>query len=227
MPTAEAIHPSGFVYQQSQAPTHLRTLELAWSKLFASNKDYKAHIPTLAMRDGATNAYSSAAFTMAEQNFSLSDPRSAGRSGQSLDESLFDAKATAKQLTSRVSMYLRDGWRDKLFYQLDNLMDPDEWDPEDKPLQGQSFETFLKAICDLQPTKRPGLGLTYTGNLIAAWRINELERITLEFAPTGWVTLIGSRCIDGEPVSFSARPSVRALKKTLVSLNCAEWLGCA
>ena len=226
MPTAEVILPGRFVYQPSQAPSDLNALELAWSKLLASHEGYPATSSTLATRDGETATFRSGASNMAEQSFSQSDFRSANHSGQTLEETLFDAKAMTKVLTSRVSMYLREGWRDKLFYQLDNLMDPVEWNPEDKPLQEQSFDTFLKAICDLQPAKRPGLGLAYTGNLIAVWRVNEHERISLEFTPTGCVTLIGSRCIDEEPVSFSARPSVKALKKTLVSLNCAEWLGC-
>jgi len=185
-----------------------------------------AQSSTLVTKLGAGDVCNPAALTMAEQNFPQTNIRSSSPNGRSLEESLFDAKAMAKILTSRISMYLREGWRDKVFYQLDNLLDPDEWDPEDKPLQARSFDTFLKAICDLRPSKRPGLGLAYSGNLIAGWRANENERISMEFAPTGQVTLIGSRFIDGELVSFSARAPVRAVKKTLVSLNCAEWLGC-
>lgn len=227
MPTVEAIRPSALVFQPSQAPPHLKTQALEWSKLFAFQKEFAMSSPTLVTRQDTGGAYNPPGSTMVEQNFSQANIRNTSHNGRSLEESLFDARAIAKILTSRISMYLQEGWRDKLFYQLDNLLDPDEWEPEDKPLQEQSFDTFLKAICDLRPAKRPGLGLSYSGNLIAAWRANESDRVSLEFAPTGRVTLIGSRFIDGEPVSFSARAPVSALKKTLVSLNCAEWLGCA
>lgn len=157
---------------------------------------------------------------------SLSEAEQPGQSGKSLDETLFDANATAKILTSHISMYLREGWRDKLFYQLDNLLDPEKWDPQDRPLQKKSFETFLKAICDIKPTVRPGLGLSYSGNLIAAWIAPERNRLSLEFAQDGNVLLIGTRYIDEEPVFFSARAGVVNLKKALVEFNCARWLGC-
>jgi hypothetical protein len=145
-----------------------------------------------------------------------------------LQEVLFDAGAKAKISASLVSMYLREGWRDRLFYQLDNLLDPSEWDPKDKPLHAKSFETFLKAICDINPAKRPGLGLSYSGNLIAAWRdsVNRDDRISMEFMPDGKVKLIGSRFIHEEPVSFSALTPVTALKQTLSDMSCSTWLGC-
>ena len=145
-----------------------------------------------------------------------------------IDEELFDARAMAKIAASRVSMYLREGWRDKLFYQLDKLLAPEEWDPEDKPLHAQSFDTFLKAICDVNPTKRPGLGLSYAGHLIAAWRndLNPNDRVSLEFMPDGKVKLIGSRFVQDEAVAFSAIAPLIALKRTLIDMNCSAWLGC-
>jgi hypothetical protein len=146
----------------------------------------------------------------------------------SLDNDLFEASATAKIMTSRVSMYLREGWREKLFYQLDLLLDPQEWDPQDIPLKAQSFDTFLKAICDINPTKKPGMGISNTGNLVAGWRGGENgeDRVSLEFEPNDRVILIGSRVIDGQIESFSARTVVRNLKKTLVNMNCTQWLIC-
>ena len=158
--------------------------------------------------------------------FAVSETAPPAHSGKSMSEILFDANATAKILTSHISMYLREGWRDKLFYQLDNLLDPEEWDPQDKPLQKKSFETFLKALCDIKPAVRPGLGLSYSGNLIAAWFTPERNRLSLEFAQDGNVLLIGTRFINEEPVFFSARVSVVNLKKTLFEFNCAHWLGC-
>lgn len=228
MPSTEIGAPGGRQYQPSHAPSRLKALELEWSKLFASSHGDAMPSHTLVTRQSSSDLYNAAPFTMAPQTYSQADILGTESSGKSLAEALFDAGATAKILTSRVSMYLREGWRDKLFFQLDNLLDPEEWDPDDKPLQAQSFDTFLKAVCDMQPTRRPGLGLTYGGNLIAGWRdpLNGEDRVSLEFSPSGTVLVIGSRMFDGEPVSFSARTPVRALKKTMADLNCAKWLGC-
>ena len=229
MPRADMHQPAAIAYKPSTAGFALASQSLMLDKLFASRKEepQARHISITGLSSVA--AYNVAPSAMATHTFSQSDTSISSDSKPPLDLILFDARASAKQMTSRVSMYLREGWRDKLFYQLDNLLDPEEWDPDDKPLQEQSFDTFLKAICDLQPTKRPSLGLAYSGNLIAGWRssVNGEDRVSLEFAPAGRVTLIGSRFIDDESVSFSARTHVRALKKTLVSLNCADWLGCA
>jgi hypothetical protein len=229
MPIAEAIRPGALVFLPSQVPSHQKTLALEWRKLFQAQPGHAAFSSTLVTRHGATDVYNPATLTMAEQNFSQANVRSATDSERSLEESLFDARAMAKILTSRISMYLREGWRDKLFYQLDNLLDPDEWDPEDKPLQEQSFDTFLKALCDLQPAKRPGLGLAYSGNLIAGWRgnANGNDRMSLEFAPDGKVKVIGTRFVDDDPVHFSFVANVKSLKTSLIKFNCADWMGCA
>ena len=228
MPRTDTHQLAVMAYKPSAAVFAPTRQALMLDKLFSSRKEESRTSHTVVTELGNMGTYNAAPSTMATYTFSQSETSSASDSKPSLDLVLFDARATAKQMTSRVSMYLREGWRDKLFCQLDNLLDPEEWGPEDKPLQEQSFDTFLKAICDLQPTKRPRLGLAYSGNLIAGWRanVNGEDRVSLEFAPAGRVTLIGSRFIDGEPVSFSARAHVRALKKTMASLNCAEWLGC-
>ena len=171
--------------------------------------------------------YGAAALTMPTPTYTSADTQRTPGGTTSLDEVLFDAKATAKILTSHVSMYLRDGWRDKLFYQLDNLLDPEEWDPQDKPLQEQSFNTFLKAICDLQPKVRPGLGISHAGHLIAAWRSPQSDRVSIEFVPGDRVKLVGTTSMNDDPVHFSALASVANLKATLRQFNCAEWIGCS
>jgi hypothetical protein len=77
---------------------------------------------------------------------------------RSLEENLFDATAAVKTLTSQVAMHLDREWRAKLFRQLDSLHDPAEWEAGDIPVQKASFATFLKAICDIRPARRPGPG---------------------------------------------------------------------
>jgi hypothetical protein len=226
MPNIEIFNAAGLVYRPSVGRSDLPKQSMLWSALRLSGLDAAAGphgLVTMLSRDTAHIAPPMTSETLRP----LAAP-ARQELQKSLDEVLFDSRAMAKIAASRVSMYLREGWRDKLFYQLDNLLEPEEWDPEDKPLQAQSFDTFLKAICDVNPSKRPGLGLSYAGNLIAVWRsnVNTNDRVSLEFMPDGRVKLIGSRFVQDEPVSFSALTPVAALKQTLVDMSCVAWLGC-
>lgn len=139
-----------------------------------------------------------------------------------LQEQLFDATANAKVLTSQVAMYLDMQWRSKLFGQIDFLHDADEWEKGDKPLQKESFATFLKAICELKPNRKPGLGLTPFGQLIAAWT-NGTSRLTIEFSGNGRVKWVISRMMDDETEHYVGDTTVGRLAAGLQSHNTDEW----
>ena len=226
MPSTEIFNLAGLVYRSSVGRSELPKQSMLWSALRLSGVDAAAATHGLVTNLSHSTAYIASHMT-SETLRPVAAPTRQERK-KSLGEVLFDSRAMAKIAASQVSMYLREGWRDKLFYQLDNLLEPEQWDPEDKPLQAQSFDTFLKAICDVNPSKRPGLGLSYAGNLIAAWRssVNTNDRVSLEFMPDGKVKLIGSRFVQDEPVSFSALTPVAALKQTLADMSCVAWLGC-
>jgi hypothetical protein len=226
MPSTEISNVAGLVYRPSTGRAELPKQWMLWSALRPSGMDAATTLHGFVTRLSHDTAYNSSPFTTETLRPVAAPVRQELK--KPLDEVLFDARAMAKISASRVSMYLREGWRNKLFHQLDNLLDPEEWDPEDKPLQAQSFDTFLKAICDVNPSKRPGLGLSYGGNLIAAWRssANTSDRVSLEFMPDGKVKLIGSRFVNDEHVSFSALTPVAALKQTLADMSCVAWLGC-
>jgi hypothetical protein len=93
-----------------------------------------------------------------------------------VEETLFDALAAFKMRTSAVSMHIDLDWRDKLFRQLDNLLELDNWECEDIPPTLDSYSTFLRMLVFLRPRRRPGLGATGDGRLIATWTEDELER---------------------------------------------------
>lgn len=131
-----------------------------------------------------------------------------------LEERLFDALANVKILTAQVSMHLDREWRDKLFFQIDSLHDPLEWDADDKPIQQSSFATFLKAILQIKPARRPGLGLSYTGNLIAAWTSGR-DRLTIEFLPKDSVRWVLTRYHDDEPERYAGHVPVYRLANGL------------
>jgi hypothetical protein len=140
-----------------------------------------------------------------------------------IQERLFDALAAAKVLTSRVAMHLTLEWRDKLFRQLDSLHDPAEWEDGDIPVQQASFMTFLKAMLTINPQRRPGLGLSHGGNLIAAWTTGK-DRLTIEFMPRDRIRWIISLHYDDGPVRYAGDAPVGRLIEGLARHNPEHWL---
>jgi len=142
--------------------------------------------------------------------------------GKPIEEQLFDATANVKILTAQVAMHLDREWRKKLFHQIDSLHDPEEWEAGDVPLKQASFATFLKAIFEIKPTRRPGLGLSHGGYLLAAW-IAGKNRLTIEFLPSDRVRWVLSRYCDGEPEQFAGQTTVSRLSESLLSHHPEEW----
>lgn len=140
----------------------------------------------------------------------------------SLDARLFDALASAKILTAQVAMHLDRAWRDKLFRQIDALLDPEEWETDDEPLQQSSFSTFLKAILSIRPVRRPGLGLSPSGHLIAAWTTGR-DRLTIEFLPDDHVRWVLTLYYDDEPDRFAGQTPVARLMEGLRPHNPERW----
>jgi len=151
-------------------------------------------------------------------------PSLLGSHAESLTEKLFDATVGVKVLTSQVAMYLDSQWRSKLFNQIDSLHHVDDWEHGDEPLQRESFATFLKAICELKPKKRPGLGLTHSGQLIAAWTAGT-SRLTIEFSVSGRVKWIISRTVEDEVEHYVGDTTVSRLAAGLQPHHVEEWFG--
>lgn len=146
-----------------------------------------------------------------------------GGGNKSLAEQLFDATASVKILTSSVAMHFQKEWRDRLFSQIDRLHDPEEWDEGDRPVQTASFATFLKAICDLKPVVRPGLGLANGGLLVASW-IDGKNRLTLQFSPNDRVKWAITRYVEDDLERVVGENSVSRLKPALAPYAPSNWL---
>lgn len=142
---------------------------------------------------------------------------------QPLETRLFDALAAVKILTAQVAMHLDGEWRTKLFAQLDSLHDPEEWEAGDEPINQSSFQTFLKAFLAIKPARRPGLGLSHTGNLIAAWTTGR-DRLTIEFLPEDRVRWVLAQYRDeGEPDRFAGQVEVSRLVQGLAPHHPKHW----
>jgi hypothetical protein len=105
--------------------------------------------------------------------------------------------ASLKRITATVAMHLDPAWRAALFAKLDRLLDPDDWDAEFKLPSEQSFSTFLRMMIYLHPSKRPALGLSPTGHLLAAWS-RDRDRIVVECIGNDEVRWVLTRTIEGE-----------------------------
>ena len=130
-----------------------------------------------------------------------------------LAHQLFDALAQVKIFTSQVAMHLDTEWRDKLFHQLDSLHEIDEWEPGDEPIQRDSFATFLRAMLNIKPKRRPGLGLSHAGHLVASWKTGN-DHLTVEFLAHDRVRWVLSRYIeDNVPERFAGDHRVDLLAR--------------
>ena len=106
-------------------------------------------------------------------------PVSPEMNGGELQERLFDARAHFKVTLSEVSMHLGRDWVFGLFKQIDNLLDFDEWDEDDPTPQQSSSLTLIRLLLILNSRKRPGIGISNRGTLIAAWTEGK-NRLTIE-----------------------------------------------
>lgn len=201
----------------AQAPTDNAPI----NAIFTHQKpafDYASHL--IFHQQGFSNKalYSSDTNTIASRVTALRNPISPAsiplsNTNKSINEQLFDATSSIKILTSQVAMHLDAKFREKLFSQIDYLHELDDWDPEDKPIQKASFTTFLRTILYIKPKRYPGLGLSYTGNLIAAWTVGK-DRLTIEFLPNDQVKWVLAKHYDNGEVERSASQSsiLRMLK---------------
>jgi hypothetical protein len=140
----------------------------------------------------------------------------------SIEERLFDSRASLKVMTAAVAMHLKRPWRDGLFRQLDSLLAPESWDKDDKLVDVASYYTFLRMILYVQPARRPGLGLSYNGNLIAAWTV-DVNRLTVECLPKDQLRWVLSRSIDDNLERVAGVTFIHRLPDVLAPYHPEIW----
>ncbi|NOU20623.1 MAG: hypothetical protein HOO93_02340 [Methyloglobulus sp.] len=140
----------------------------------------------------------------------------------SLEDKLYESRAYCKIEISKVAMYLPNEWRTHFFKQLDNLMDAVNWEADDPPITGASFNTFLRMLLELWPVKHPGLGVSNDGNIIAAWTTGR-DRLTIECFPNDKVRWVVSRYLEDERESAAVITQVSRLIATLQPYSPSDW----
>ncbi len=141
---------------------------------------------------------------------------------KTLSEDLFDTLASFKIKTSTVAMHLDDQWRLRFFRQLDSLLDEESWDREDKPPSLESFTTMLRMLLLLAPERRPGLGATSDGNLVAAWTVGN-DRLTIQALRNDRVKWALSCDLDGARETAAGNSTLSNLRGILSPYRPDRW----
>ena len=94
---------------------------------------------------------------------------------------------------------------------------------DDQPLVSKSFSTFLRTIIHANILRRPSLGLTHDGNLIAAWLAGP-DRLTLEFLSNDNVRWVLSCDVDGVRERAAGETPVKRLPEVLAPYSPERWL---
>src|SRR5260221_2404322 len=139
---------------------------------------------------------------------------SATPSEASAEARAFDRLVELKVETSRIAMHLETAWRSGLFRQLDGLLDVENWETSDTLPTTASYLTFLRLLVLLGKPRRPGLGATDSGNIIASWTVAE-NRLTIECQPGDRVRWIIVRFLEGGKISTAGRSASTQLVELL------------
>lgn len=153
-------------------------------------------------------------------------PSSAGQTTQAgpkdLSERLFDSAAALKIATAAVAMHLDRVLRDRLFAQLDRLLGLEDWDEADELPSERSFRTFLRMLLYIKPERRPGLGLSSAGNIIASWTVGS-ARLTIECLPNDVLRWVLVREQEGERESAAGETVIPRLPAVLAPYSPEVW----
>lgn len=141
---------------------------------------------------------------------------------KTLPEQLFDSVASFKTHTSQVSMHLGREWRNKLFGQLDSLLDAEEWDSRDIAPSLLSYSTLLRALLKIMPERKPGLGATSDGQIIAAWTEGG-NRLTLYCLPRDQFLWTVTRYFGEKPEKAGGTTDLGRLMRVLEPYDPKIW----
>jgi len=140
----------------------------------------------------------------------------------SLEEQLYNSRAAFKIRTATIAMHLSTNWRTRLFNQVDSLLSLEDWERADAPISEASFATLLRMVLLVQAKRRPGLGATSDGHVIAMWTVGS-DRLTIECLPADeirWVVVCG---IDGDRESAAGQTVLARLLDVLKPYAPERW----
>jgi hypothetical protein len=139
-----------------------------------------------------------------------------------LESQLQEVKRAAKIEISNLAPRISNEWLVNLRWQLDEILDPDSWDDDDKILSVDSWRSFLRGLFIIRPKRLPGIGISRDGNVVASWS-RASEHLDVEFKPndqTRWVLAAENK---GEIERVSGRTSAFRLPEVLAPYQPERW----
>ncbi|MFK5978693.1 MAG: hypothetical protein QM488_07385 [Rhizobiaceae bacterium] len=152
----------------------------------------------------------------------IKEPQASGSLAKTLEERLYNALAACKMRVAEVAMHLDNDWRQRFFRQLDNLLDFDEWDEDDLPVTSPSFVTLMRLLLFIYPTKRPGIGATSNGHIIASWTAGK-NHLTIECLPNDKIRWVAVQYIEDERESAAGQTSIERIRDVLSAYRTDQW----
>ena len=140
---------------------------------------------------------------------------------QTIEEQIDSSLSKLKKMTNYVAMHIGKEWRDKLFVQLDSLLDYDEWDEENSLPDYNSFNTFLRFMLNQRPNPRPSIGL-FDGVFIASWVAGK-DMLTVECLPNDEVRWGVIYYLEGKPYTASGTTTIAELPRIRFPDNFNKW----
>lgn len=141
---------------------------------------------------------------------------------ESLELRLNNRKVALKRQVADFAMHLDAVWRVKLFEQLDDLLDFEQWNEEDELPNIESFRTFMRVVLHCHPDIRPGLGLTSDGHMIAAWTTGR-DRLTVECHPEDHIRWVAVKYDGDDRISTATISVARHLPRYLRPYEPSRW----
>jgi len=112
--------------------------------------------------------------------------------------------------------------RDGFFLQLDRLHDPDEWFEGNKPIDLESYQSFVRAYLGRYVEGKPALALTPKGHLTAIWQHSD-ARLYIEFLPDNMARFLITQPIEQGIERLAGDTSTARLRQVLEALQGPNW----
>lgn len=142
----------------------------------------------------------------------------------SLDEQLFDERAKLKIAVSRVSMHLKQAWRESIFRQIDVLYSSEDWEDDSTFATGDAFRTLLRFIVFAAPNSLPSLAIAPNGNPVASWADGD-RRVHIEFLPSDLANALLAKSTDRGPEAVSWRGPITNIFEFVRAFGNSACLG--
>lgn len=189
--------------------------------------EYQFHsTPAKGMPVGINQALPTSTYISGEKQHQADDLRNQTASQKSRphehdEQSLFDRRAELKKSLRMIAMHLSPDYVEKIFSQIDYLLDDELFDEDCSTISIKSFELFVRYLC-FGFLLIPRLTVTPNANLMASWKNPEGE-IHVEFLDDDRINTMAVRKSKDEPEYFSHLGTIKSQHRFLGNITIKHW----